>query len=225
MVRFLNQFSNEAQHYASEKTEYLKSLFESFLTSASELPERVFQAENGARFSIALFEAAFVAACARAYKDRSLVDGRLSAESVSELREDEDFIQASRVATTQSANVPKTIERSRRIGQSRLMVQTGTERTRVDQMYEEYIAEETSINSGGCSASRSDPRWLREFGGDAELDGGIRSFLELGNERNQLVHEDYGSFPLEKTSGQIYESYRSALGFIDALPALLRDSA
>ena len=61
--------------------------------------------------------------------------------------------------------------------------------------------------------------------GDAELDGGIRSFLELGNERNQLVHEDYGSFPLEKTSGQIYESYRSALRFIDALPALLRDSA
>ena len=109
MVKFLNQFSDEAQHYDSEKIEYLKSLFDSFLTSASELPERVFQTENGARFSIALFEAVFVAACARPYKDRRLVDGRLSAESVSELREDEDFIQASRVATTQSANVRKRL--------------------------------------------------------------------------------------------------------------------
>ena len=58
---------------------------------------------------------------------------------------------------------------------------------------------------------------------DPKLQDGIRAFLELGNDRNRLVHEDFGSFSLEKTSREIYVSYTDALGFVEALPGLLRD--
>ncbi len=58
---------------------------------------------------------------------------------------------------------------------------------------------------------------------ETELEDGVKAFLELGNDRNRLVHGDFGSFVLEKTSEDIYSSYKVALGFVDALPGLLRD--
>ena len=51
----------------------------------------------------------------------------------------------------------------------------------------------------------------------------IEAFLEIGAERNKLVHQDYASFPLSKTLDEIYELYKKALGFVDALPSALRE--
>ena len=36
---------------------------------------------------------------------------------------------------------------------------------------------------------------------EAQLDESIRAFLEIGRERNRLVHQNYGMFTLEKTAG------------------------
>ena len=47
----------------------------------------------------------------------------------------------------------------------------------------------------------------------------IRAFLELGNERNRLVHQDFGNFPLEKTSREIFELYKEARLFVDSVGA------
>lgn len=47
----------------------------------------------------------------------------------------------------------------------------------------------------------------------------IRAFLELGNERNRLVHQDFGAFRLEKTSTEIFELYETARPFVDSLEA------
>jgi hypothetical protein len=55
-----------------------------------------------------------------------------------------------------------------------------------------------------------------------ELRASIRAFLEVGNERNKLVHQDYTTFPLEKTLEEIYGLYRSALQFVELLPDALR---
>ncbi len=55
-----------------------------------------------------------------------------------------------------------------------------------------------------------------------ELNASIRAFLELGNERNKLVHQDFASFHLEKTLGEIYSLYRQSLLFVDGLPLYLR---
>ncbi len=46
---------------------------------------------------------------------------------------------------------------------------------------------------------------------------GIRAFLELERERNRIVHEDFGNSPLEKTSEQIFDLYRSARVFVGSL--------
>ena len=49
----------------------------------------------------------------------------------------------------------------------------------------------------------------------------VRAFLEIGNERNKLAHQDFASFPLEKTMDEIYGLYGRALLFVDGLGAHL----
>jgi hypothetical protein len=56
-----------------------------------------------------------------------------------------------------------------------------------------------------------------------ELQSSVRAFLEIGNERNRLVHQDYATFQIEKTLDEIYILYQSALKFVEALPTALRD--
>ena len=51
----------------------------------------------------------------------------------------------------------------------------------------------------------------------------VKAFLELGNERNKLVHQDYASFALEKTMDEIYRLYRDSVLFVDDLPVALRE--
>lgn len=58
---------------------------------------------------------------------------------------------------------------------------------------------------------------------DDELDGSVRAFLELGRERNRLVHQDFGTFPLEKTTREIHALYTRAMLFVDAVPGALRE--
>ena len=55
-----------------------------------------------------------------------------------------------------------------------------------------------------------------------ELRNSVKAFLELGNERNKLIHQDYATFALEKTLEEIYALYRSALTFVEQLPGSLR---
>jgi len=58
----------------------------------------------------------------------------------------------------------------------------------------------------------------------AELDESIKAFLELGDDRNRLVHGNYGNFSLEKTATEIYSSYKKALLFVESFPQKLRES-
>ena len=53
----------------------------------------------------------------------------------------------------------------------------------------------------------------------------IRAFLEIGRDRNRLVHEDYATFSLEKTTKEIFERYKTAMLFIDRIPLELRRCA
>lgn len=55
-----------------------------------------------------------------------------------------------------------------------------------------------------------------------ELRVSICAFLEVGNERNKLVHQDFASFALEKTLDEIYALYLQSLLFVDGLAAYLR---
>jgi hypothetical protein len=55
-----------------------------------------------------------------------------------------------------------------------------------------------------------------------ELRESIEAFLELGSERNKLIHQDYATYALEKTLEEIYALYRKALNFVEVLPGSLR---
>jgi hypothetical protein len=55
------------------------------------------------------------------------------------------------------------------------------------------------------------------------LSTSIRAFLEVGNERNKMVHQDFATFALEKTVDEIYQLYLRALPFVDGLGQLLRE--
>ncbi len=60
---------------------------------------------------------------------------------------------------------------------------------------------------------------------DEELQSSIHAFLEIGRLRNQLVHQDFGSFTLEKTSQEIYDLYTSAEKFVEWFPNTIRQFA
>ena len=51
-----------------------------------------------------------------------------------------------------------------------------------------------------------------------DLELSIQAFLEIGRERNRLVHGDFGSFSLEKTSEEIYALYSEAKRFVEWFP-------
>ena len=62
-----------------------------------------------------------------------------------------------------------------------------------------------------------------KVGSDASLELSIRNFLEIGWERNRLVHQDFASFNMEKTSSDIYDSYSSANEFVEWFPSVIRE--
>lgn len=56
-----------------------------------------------------------------------------------------------------------------------------------------------------------------------KLEDAVRAFLELGRDRNRLVHQDYGVFVLEKTTEEIHELYCRARDFVETVPDALRE--
>lgn len=52
----------------------------------------------------------------------------------------------------------------------------------------------------------------------------IKAFLELGNERNLLVHQDFATFPMEKTLEEVYSLYQTGFKFVEYLPVALNTS-
>lgn len=52
---------------------------------------------------------------------------------------------------------------------------------------------------------------------DPTLDTAIKAFLELGNMRNCLVHQNYAIYPINKTAEEVYALYQKAAVFIQCL--------
>src|ERR1022692_1831159 len=59
---------------------------------------------------------------------------------------------------------------------------------------------------------------------DAEIAQAVADFCELGDLRNQLVHENYAAFSMEKTASEVHALYQSARRFVTYLPTLLDDA-
>jgi hypothetical protein len=57
----------------------------------------------------------------------------------------------------------------------------------------------------------------REINNNPILKSAIISFLELGNERNKLVHQNFASYNIEKTAEEVYLLYEKAMPFMEFL--------
>lgn len=55
-----------------------------------------------------------------------------------------------------------------------------------------------------------------------KLASAISAFLTIGDERNRLVHLNYGVYSVGKTINEIYSLYGSASYFVNSLPQCLR---
>lgn len=49
---------------------------------------------------------------------------------------------------------------------------------------------------------------------DENLERAIRAFIEIGRTRNELVHGDFVTFPLEKTAKEVFALFQQAMPFI-----------
>ncbi len=52
---------------------------------------------------------------------------------------------------------------------------------------------------------------------DEDLDKAIKSFLEIGRERNRMVHQNFAEVVIDKTAEEIYKLYQGSLYFIDTV--------
>ena len=83
--------------------------------------------------------------------------------------------------------------------------------------------------------ARNANRFFRAFGdefremmgakcaNDPELNDAVSAFVELGKLRNQLVHENYATFSMQKTPGEVLLQYRAAMRFVDTFANDLRE--
>ena len=97
-------------------------------------------------------------------------------------------------------------------------------RKAIERQYHTWFSWETrNVNSFlsmfGSDFKEEAARWIAE---DRGLEQSVRDFLEIGRERNRLVHENFGDAPLEKTAAEVYGLYESARVFVDWFPGAIR---
>ena len=69
----------------------------------------------------------------------------------------------------------------------------------------------------GCFGGSFRTTMAAKIQSDSSLGEAIKAFIEIGGERNRLVHQDFGSYTLEKTAEEIYTLYNTALIFVNGL--------
>jgi len=64
-------------------------------------------------------------------------------------------------------------------------------------------------------------KMIKRVKDDPKLDNSIRSFLEIGRERNKMVHENFAEIVTYKTANEIYKLYQDSLYFIEIIKSEL----
>ena len=55
-----------------------------------------------------------------------------------------------------------------------------------------------------------------------ELDKAAKAFLELGEGRNMLAHQNFAAFAMQKTSDEIFQAVSDAMQFVESIRTELR---
>lgn len=92
-------------------------------------------------------------------------------------------------------------------------------RKAISRQYHTYFAWD-SRNANAFFALFGDSfkdKMIMQVRANEKLDKSIKAFLEIGNERNIMVHENFAEVPIDKTAEEIYKLYKEALIFIDTI--------
>lgn len=93
----------------------------------------------------------------------------------------------------------------------------------IDRKYHTYFSWNGS-NANTFFSSFGDPvskNWREKHKSDQDLQESVRAFLWVGNARNQIVHNNFITFILEKTAEEVYLEYKRALYFVSELEEAL----
>jgi hypothetical protein len=112
MSRFLNIFAKNSRRMEAARISYFVELFGAFFKAIDGISADSFRAGRG-RFSIAMFEAVFWAACADAFKEGSTTVWPLTVERLARLKADKEFIEATLYGIGRSIYVKQRYERAR----------------------------------------------------------------------------------------------------------------
>lgn len=111
--QFLNTFAKKARSLDDVQLDFLESLFSAFLDQLKNVSMEVFRVERTGRFSIAMFEAVFRAACTDAFRGRSLEVWTLTNAALASLKSDKKFIEATKEGIGRATHVTERYERAR----------------------------------------------------------------------------------------------------------------
>ncbi len=64
-------------------------------------------------------------------------------------------------------------------------------------------------------------KMIKKVKDDPILDKSIKSFLEIGQERNKMVHQNFAEIVIDKTAEEIYKLYQDSIYFIETIKAEL----
>jgi Protein of unknown function DUF262 len=104
MTRFLNRFSFQAKSFPDQNIQYLEQLFLAFSKKASATKTKLFHGKTG-RFNISVFESIFVAACSKAFAEKSLNVLDIHIVKTDKLKANSGFIDATQYDTASEKNV------------------------------------------------------------------------------------------------------------------------
>lgn len=95
----------------------------------------------------------------------------------------------------------------------------------ISRQYHTYFNWETANANAFFALFGSDFREFMqtEVKQNSELDSAVKAFLDLGRDRNNVVHVDFATNAAAKTADEVYDAYQTALQFVDALPVKYRE--
>jgi hypothetical protein len=64
-------------------------------------------------------------------------------------------------------------------------------------------------------------KMIKKVKDDENLDKAIKAFIEIGRERNKMVHQNFAEIIIDKTATEIYKLYQISLYFISTIKSEL----
>lgn len=115
MGNFLNLYAKKSSNLGTDKIDYIRNLINKFLSIYKNYPREIFSVTERTRFNISFFEASFRVLCEDAFRAQNLEVLQVPKAAFDQLRNDDDFQQATRFATGQVSKVESRYLRAKEI--------------------------------------------------------------------------------------------------------------